>query len=318
MHLSGTSKVHPYPSIVDETGGSKSPANDDAQWAVHSSNGGVIITGTINSDPLTYDSIGSTDISNMESSNNYEGRDVEFGPHHATREVKLQLHNISDMDGDPNKTPDKNESNGAEYYMQVQSAPYRRLEHPADRSLMLAFLASLIFLISALVVLAPAVIIIFVFLPISLVIRNCMACCCCCHPNRSCSCCCMHSMSHSDLVWLNDSELNRAVSQSLICLESGIDLVQLRHLLNVRLVAIEGKSGTRLYPRFMTRVVPLYAGYSWIHDHDFSMENHVFPMPARIRTQHELQQYVAKQATVPLSRDRPLWEIQVQNSLKRS
>ena len=94
-------------------------------------------------------------------------------------------------------------------------------------------------------------------------------------------------------------------------LEHGADLVQIKHLVNVRLVTIEGKSGERLYPRFMKRVTPLYMGYSWIHDHDFSMDNHVYPMPARVRNKTELQQYVAQQASVPLCLDRPLWEIQV-------
>ena len=86
------------------------------------------------------------------------------------------------------------------YYVQVQSAPYRRLEHPADRSFLLACIGALTFFICALIFLVPAAVVVFVFLPIGLIIRNCMACCCCCNPNKTCSCCCVHFMSHSDTV----------------------------------------------------------------------------------------------------------------------
>ena len=118
-------------------------------------------------------------------------------------------------------------------------------------------------------------------------------------------------VGYSDAIWLHDSGLNRQILQSLLVLETGLDLVPIRNIINEKIILPRRRRGRPRYPRFMHKIVPLYSGYAWEPDPTFNIENHVVAMPATIRTKEDLQGYVGSLGSQPLSRERPLWEIQV-------
>ena len=225
-------------------------------------------------------------------------------------DVSLDFSQANDVNCSPTVKPMITNGN-AELLMQRHSAPYKRLEHPTDKSLMLSFFISIFSLVAALVLFCPSVALIVLFLPLGLIIKRCLACCCCCAANRACSCCCSKLLSHTDILWLHDCPLNKMVNQCLFSLEEGLDLHQIRELITTRLVYGEDKRGRILYPRFTQKVVPLYSGYSWEPDPDFSVANHIFTPQEVIQTEEELQQYVSRMASQPLVQDRPLWEMHV-------
>ena len=107
--------------------------------------------------------------------------------------------------------------------------------------------------------------------------------------------------------------MNQMIVQSLVTLENGIDVIRIRDLIHARLISAEGKSGEKLYPRFTQKIVPLYTGYAWTNDEDFSIGNHVYVMPNGVRTKEDLQQFASEMSTKMLPRDRPLWEMHIQS-----
>lgn len=191
------------------------------------------------------------------------------------------------------------------------SAPYQRIDHPADQNLCSSFIASILYLICALIVFCPIMAIIIICVPISGLIKKICGCCCCCAKERACICCCSLHLSDLELLWLHSSPLNAAVSQSLIVLERGLSTFKVRELVHSRLITAENKRGHRLYPRFTQKIASFFSGYSWIWDNDFIVENHVFSMPSNIKNEEELQDYISEMASKPLPSDRPMWEIHV-------
>ena len=154
-------------------------------------------------------------------------------------------------------------------------------------------------------------VILILVLPVCILVKRCMACCCCCTPNRTCACCCSKLMNPRDAVWLHDSPFNKMVVQSLITLQHGLDVIRVRDLVNSRLVSAEGKGGDKLYPRFSQKLSPVYSGYAWVNDAQFSINNHIYSMPKTIRNQEDLEDYIGELAGRTLPKDRPLWEMQV-------
>ncbi len=191
------------------------------------------------------------------------------------------------------------------------SAPYKRLEHPVEKSLFLSCSLSLLLLFVILLLFGPAVLLYVVFLPLAWLVRSCIACCCCCSRNRACACCCSQVLTASENFWLHDSPFNKMVVQALLTLEEGLSLSQIRELVVSKLVCAKDKNGRHSYPRFTQKVVPLYMGNAWIKDPDFVIDNHVMAVKEVIRNQTELEKYIASQASVELDKDRPLWEIHV-------
>ena len=231
-------------------------------------------------------------------------------------EVNIDFSNISDINSSPSKAIMMQDVNGTSLTPQQrdllrQSAPYKRLEHPADKSVMFSFIVSIIFFLMALTVFCPVVALVVLVLPVAFLLRRCMACCCCCTNHRACSCCCSKLLRPADSMWLHDTPLNRTVVQCLVTMQHGLDLARIQDLIMARVVTAENKSGQRLYPRFTQKVVPLYSGDAWEHDTDFAVDNHVFSMPSTVKSQADIEQYVGDMASQELCCERPLWEIHI-------
>ena len=228
-------------------------------------------------------------------------------------EVNIDFSNINDIQSTPSAKSTSGileKKGGPSPVGNFRSANFVRLEHPADKSLMLSFLASLFFLIASLVLFGPAIAIVCVLLPLGWLVKKCLACCCCAK-NSSCSVCCSSLLSHNEAYWLHDTSLNRLIVQSLVTLEHGLDITHVQDLINSRLVSAESKSGKKVYPVFTQKIVPLKAGYAWRTDHDFCINRHIFSMPTTISTELQLQSYVSNMANKPLSLEHPLWEVHV-------
>ena len=118
-------------------------------------------------------------------------------------------------------------------------------------------------------------------------------------------------MGYSDSIWLHDTTLNRQILQGLLVLETGLDLASIRNIINDKIVLPQRRRGVPRFPRFIRKIVPLYSGYAWQPDPTFNIENHVISMPNNIRTKEDLQQHIGAMGVKPLSRERPLWEVQV-------
>ena len=240
---------------------------------------------------------------------------VENGPSSGTdpvsnsdsKDVNVDFSNANDAQSPVSKS----KVDMHNYFTQNMSAPYTRLEHPADRSLMVSFIGSLFFLLVALIVFCPTAVFVLLFLPLSALIKQCMLCCCCATPKRTCLCCCSRMLSHTDALWLHDTKLNRAIMHSLVTLEVGLDVARIRDLINAKLISAEGHRGNRLYPRFMQKVVPMKTGFRWETDENFNIDKHVYPMPNTIHTQADLESHIAAMAATDFPPDQPLWDLQV-------
>jgi hypothetical protein len=101
------------------------------------------------------------------------------------------------------------------------------------------------------------------------------------------------------------------VVQSLLTLENGLSIGRIRDMINARLVCAENKHGKKIYPRFTKKIIPLKAGYAWVNDDNFSINNHVIPVPQTIVTKEDLEDYISDLAGVSLSFEMPLWELHV-------
>ncbi len=94
-------------------------------------------------------------------------------------------------------------------------------------------------------------------------------------------------------------------------MESGLDLNNIRDIVKAKVILSEKRRGSKKWPRFTQKLVPLYTGYAWMPDPDFSITDHVIPMPSTIRTKRDLESYVGMMGNKTLSKERPLWEMQV-------
>ena len=110
----------------------------------------------------------------------------------------------------------------------------------------------------------------------------------------------------ADTLWLNmDRSNNLMVIESLMTLAGPIDWDRFLEVLQQRVLDV--------YPVFTQRAVPSSAPLlapHWKDDPDFALARHVhrvtLPAPGDDLT---LQNYVNEHLTLPLPRDRPLWEI---------
>ena len=201
--------------------------------------------------------------------------------------------------------------NSQKFYL---SAPYKKLEHPADKSLIAAFLAGIVFLLFSLIVMCPIWALVILLVPFGYIIKKCLASCCCC-----CACgsnkvpyqCCAEKLNQSETFWLHDGKLNKMVVQCLIRVEHGLDFNKFRELFNARIVMPEHKNGKKVYPRFMQKLITLHSGYAWMKDENFSLESHFYKMPNSILSQIGLENHISNLASQELSHDKPLWEIHI-------
>ncbi|CAH1799165.1 unnamed protein product [Owenia fusiformis] len=218
-------------------------------------------------------------------------------------EVRLDFSNLNEL-----PTPVKDSKSKVQYDPTNQSASIKKLEHPADKSLMLSFLVSIVFLLVALVLFGPAFAIFLTLVPLGALIKS--TCSCCCVPQRQQGCC-PTLLTHNETYWLHDSHFNKMVVQCLITLDYGLTPHRIQDMINARLVCAENRSGQRLYPRFSQKVVELNCRYAWLNDENFNIENHIVVMPKSINSQRALESYTAELANQTLPRDRPLWNIHI-------
>jgi len=111
-------------------------------------------------------------------------------------------------------------------------------------------------------------------------------------------------MAPADAAWLRmDRPTNLMVVNSVMWFDEPLDRDALRAVLQERLVD--------RFPRFRQRAVEDH-GVWWEDAEDFDLEAHLdtveLPAPAG---RAELEEFVARRISVPLDRDRPLWELHV-------
>jgi len=112
-------------------------------------------------------------------------------------------------------------------------------------------------------------------------------------------------MSSADAAWLHmDRPTNLMVINSVLLFDEPVDWERVRRITQERLVD--------RYPRFRQRVVESRLPLStprWEDDPDFALEHHIhhlaLPAPG---DQRALQELVGELMTVPLDRNRPLWQ----------
>ena len=122
-------------------------------------------------------------------------------------------------------------------------------------------------------------------------------------------------MTANDRVWLQDSDVNSMVINSVFTIDrlGAEDAAVLRDLWNERV--LQRSDGH--YDRFKRRIV--YEGRRpyWEDDPDFTLDRHVFLAPPcgadplALSTRDRLQDYVGSIASQPLPDDRPPWQMQV-------
>lgn len=118
------------------------------------------------------------------------------------------------------------------------------------------------------------------------------------------------AMSRRDYCWFRmDGPSNLMVINSVLMFEGQLDFGTLRATIAQRLPN---------YARFTQRVrasprrLPLLGKAGWVHDADFEIARHVeFNASAAALTDAELHDLLARQALLPLAKDRPLWHMQV-------
>ncbi len=113
-----------------------------------------------------------------------------------------------------------------------------------------------------------------------------------------------HRMSTADAAWLRmDSSTNLMVVTSVMWLDRPVDHADLVEIMQTRMV--------EPFPRFRQRVVDDH-GLWWEDVEDFDIEDHIheltLPEPAG---RAELEHAVGDQVSVPLTWDRPLWDLYV-------
>ncbi|XP_038048978.1 uncharacterized protein LOC119722751 [Patiria miniata] len=183
--------------------------------------------------------------------------------------------------------------------------PIKRLKHPADQSLLLPLIGTLVFVFLALATCIPVLVFAFIVVPVAYAVRRLVSC-------RRCACVgCPNLLSAVDRYWLYETELNQAVNQSLLQLDGILEVTRLRDLLLARLVSAENKRGSKLYSRFTQRVIPAGCGYQWSNDDEFNIDNHIIKVTESFRTKADVVGYISKLSSLALRRDRPLWETHV-------
>jgi diacylglycerol O-acyltransferase len=113
-------------------------------------------------------------------------------------------------------------------------------------------------------------------------------------------------LSNADAAWLHmDRPTNLMVINSVLLFDGPLDVERVRQVYRRRLIG--------RYPRFRQRVVesrvPLLLP-RWEDDPDFDLEHHVhrFALPAP-GDESTLQELVSELMTMPLDRNRPLWQV---------
>ncbi|XP_013388081.1 uncharacterized protein LOC106157124 isoform X2 [Lingula anatina] len=196
----------------------------------------------------------------------------------------------------------------------LHNTPYKRIVHTAQQS-MLAFMAvTFIYILAAIIVCCPILGITCFMLPVGMAVKHSLDACGFCCSARTCRCYKEERLSHSDVMLLHETQENKAIFQTMLVLEGGLQIGRLRDIINSRLICAQNENGRLYYPRFKQKVVSLCCGYVWMDDLDFNISNHIRLMPSTIKDCKDLQEYISHMSSMQLSFERPLWEIQVLES----
>lgn len=108
-----------------------------------------------------------------------------------------------------------------------------------------------------------------------------------------------------DGVWLQDRAENLMVINSVMT----FDRMEIDELRRVWLDRVMAADDGRRYPRFSRLVVRQGRKAWWQEDPAFDIARHIFSVEdAALRTREGLQEYIGRQASLPLPSDRPLWQ----------
>lgn len=195
----------------------------------------------------------------------------------------------------------------------LRNAPLRITKHPTEKSLVWSFLVSVVAIIFAIVLSVPFMIVVTVLLyPLAIFLRFAVNNCCQCFKKQSCKC---HvkavGLTPNDAAWLHANPLGINVSLTLLFFEKGVGLTKIKDMFLRRVVLAENNRGQRSYPRFSQKVLPLTAGYCWMNDDKFDIDNHVYTAPTTAQTRQGLETYLGALVNQKLHLDRPPWEVQV-------
>ncbi|XP_054706673.1 uncharacterized protein LOC129216483 [Uloborus diversus] len=191
----------------------------------------------------------------------------------------------------------------------LKSAPVKKIRHPTDRRIVPVVLISTCFAVGGLAFGLPVVAILTVAVVVASVLRVAIASCCASRLGYGLPGCSRY-LSASDAFWLHD--LNAYVAHCLFFVERGLDVRTTRQILQSRVLDKTTENGERAFARFTQKVVSVSAGYCWVDDTDFDIEQHVFEEARRVRTRHQLRNLISQlMSHAPLAPNRPLWEVRM-------
>lgn len=112
----------------------------------------------------------------------------------------------------------------------------------------------------------------------------------------------------NDAIWLQDSESNLMVINAVIITDH-LDVATLRRTFQER---IFGGADPARFERLRCRITGRGLARYWEPDPHFDLARHIIPAHATdLHTLAQVQDYVGRQASRKLDRDRPRWEVQV-------
>lgn len=199
------------------------------------------------------------------------------------------------------------------------SSRYRRLEHVSETSLCYTGIVGLAYLLAMLASIVPTLIILLVCLPLGALLHYSILAASCLRYRLSSAASVgpWKLVSPVEQLWLSDCS-SQCPSQTLLMLQGSLSVHELRAYVHERLVTARlAPSGRLMYPRFTQRIERLGSGdMLWVTDERFSVDNHVYGYSegtgcSPLLSVTALQAHVARMAALPLSTQRPLWEMQL-------
>lgn len=138
------------------------------------------------------------------------------------------------------------------------SAPYTRIVHYTQQSILMVLLSAVCTTIASLILLLPLLVLVIFITPLVLLIKCFCNWLCCCRISLMGFCwsyVCHTHLTSSELLWLDEeAEGASAVVQCLLVLQKGLDTDRIRSVIDSRLLSVENRRGRKIYPRFTQKV----------------------------------------------------------------
>ncbi|ELT97405.1 hypothetical protein CAPTEDRAFT_205445 [Capitella teleta] len=116
-------------------------------------------------------------------------------------------------------------------------------------------------------------------------------------------------MKSSDAIWMQESNENKSVINSVMVFQGKPDLAVFRKLIKQRLVDAKDKTGDRLFNKITMYTNRLLRNYVWVEDPDFDIEQHVYMYPEKVSSKQEcLEQVVSEISSVSLPSKKSPWQ----------